>query len=218
MATFLTLTRSFVPVTKQRVRPTKPHARNCISTNAHRLSGETVDTAEHVTSRVHARNHNRPQARHATMRRMEPPVSQEPPQPPQPQKQALGTLSCAPVTAVASTETPIQPKTTPQLLLDIRAAQRDARAFQQKVQRATGYDRLPLELRLRGAVREALREMTPTWIALMRDTPVARKLDAANDLWLTARDQLIGQGLKTGLDQTAAAAEAAMRLMSGNVW
>lgn len=71
---------------------------------------------------------------------------------------------------------------------------------------------------MQGVVREALRQLSPGWIACMRDMSAWRKLETANDLWVSAREQLVLQGLEAGLSAEAADTEAALRLMSGNIY
>ena len=90
--------------------------------------------------------------------------------------------------------------------------------FIRRVNVAIGYDKLSLEDRLRGAVREALAEVTPAWILAMQTIPVWRKLENSNSMFLTARDLLYHQVIRAGCSPDRAYEEAARRLLNGNAW
>ena len=81
-----------------------------------------------------------------------------------------------------------------------------------------GYDKLSLEEKIRRAVRAAKLEMHPVWIASMRALSSARKLDAANDLFLMARDALYFQERRKGLNDMDARHATAQRLLKSNDW
>ena len=91
-------------------------------------------------------------------------------------------------------------------------------AFLRRVNTALGSDKLPLERKIRGAVREALVEISPVWATAMKATPVWHKLENANGMFLAARDMLYHQALRTGCTPEQARAETARRLLSGNAW
>jgi hypothetical protein len=91
-------------------------------------------------------------------------------------------------------------------------------AFLRRVSVAIGSDKLPLEQKIRGAVREALGEISPVWATAMKATPVWRKLENANSMFLAARDMLYHQALRSGCPPEQARAEASRRLLSGNAW
>ena len=99
-----------------------------------------------------------------------------------------------------------------------RADRQNSVLLLKQVNAASGYDKLSLEDRLRGAVCEVLLEMSPAWIEVMRTMPVSRKLEASNRMFLTARDMLVNQGLRAGLALIQARAQAAHRLLDGNAW
>ncbi|NJM39348.1 MAG: hypothetical protein HC853_00545 [Anaerolineae bacterium] len=91
-------------------------------------------------------------------------------------------------------------------------------AFLRRVNVAIGGDKLPLERKIRGAVREALGEISPVWVTAMKATPVWRKLENSNSMFLTARDMMYHQVLRSGCTPEQARAEAARRLLNGNAW
>ena len=105
-----------------------------------------------------------------------------------------------------------------QASLQIQANQAATADFIRRVNTAIGYDQMPIEQRLRGAVREALREISPAWIAAMRSTPASRKLENANSMFLTARDMLYQQAIRSGCTPDQARTETARRLLNGNAW
>jgi hypothetical protein len=73
---------------------------------------------------------------------------------------------------------------------------------------------LTLEDRVRMGVRAAKMEMTPSYIAMLRQLRPGVKLQRAFELWRMARGALYSQGLRRGLSAEAAMREAAQRLLA----
>ena len=88
----------------------------------------------------------------------------------------------------------------------------------EKLNRAIGYDKLSLEEKLRRAVRAAKLEMTPKWTEVCRNLTGAQKMEASNEMFVFARQQLYFQELAKGHSEHEARLQAAQRMLNSNDW